>query len=487
MWNAMWKLFLEKQERGTSWDQLGYTTMFQALQGLARRQAGQPDKLNHVLVGPMARELWEDAVKTLEGKNADEGGLDNFLATFGVGALMHGRPEDQRFAMELIPTLWSLTPLPSVSPVIDQPTTSPADSGMETDSPAIRLPSLKIDVHTATNLLRSLTTASRPTLASHYATVLLSRPRLRREADPPFLYACATAFADTGDITAVLDLLQKHAHFPPQGGWRAGLWYDCLTAARWARLEGEGTGKGDWEGIKSVLGYMGILPKPNIQRAEAEDWKRKPSAPHTPYTVPLDAKSMTIILKTALGRNKAEVTEAVKILDKAGVEVVMKIYEQAMRLGEGSANSKKWEWSKELCKDMGRALEGLGEKDLRSCCGQATRDVVSRISTTKLSAIGGGDDISQGGQRYVAEDMGSRDASRSAWRAEDRGRGMRGSNRLERGSERMSQGPWRDEGKEKEGRVRREGENNGRIGRGSWRDERGSEANRSGLQLSWKR
>lgn len=388
MWEEMWSLYQETKGKGEVWDRVGYTTLFQALLSLSRRQVAEAreggDKRSQVMVGPMARELWDDMVQTLEGKRSDEGGLDNLLAGLGVGTLLMGRPEDQRFAMSLIPALWDLTPLPSASPP-----DSTVESATETsDAVPPRLPNLKIDIKTATSLLHSLSTASRPTLASHYASLLLSWPRLRREADPPFLYAAATAFADTGDITAVLDLLQKHGNRPPTGGWKMGMWYDCLSAARWARIEGEGGGKGDWEGMKSVLGWMGVIPKTASPASEVEgdqDWKRKRAStgPITQTKVELDAKSMTIILKTALGRNKAQVVEAVQILEKAGVENILRRYQHERTGGEGRHLEKRWEWSKELSRDMGRALEGLGERDLEVYSSNGARHVVGQLLRVK--------------------------------------------------------------------------------------------------------
>jgi hypothetical protein len=189
-----------------------------------------------------------------------------------------------------------------------------------------------------------------------------------------------------------------------------GFWHDCLTAARWARVDGAGGLKGDWEGIKAVLGWMGVVPK--AQAPVADEWKRKPSVhrPDTSKPVRLDVKAMTIILKTALGRTKAQVMEAVGILDRAGLGYILREFEgetNAVRAWEEvrGKDGNRWEWTKELSKEMVRALEGLGERDALAVCESGTIEVVERLYTRekrreRSTPHGGGD---KGGSRDVQE------------------------------------------------------------------------------------
>lgn len=394
MSNEMWTVYQEAKGRGEVWDRVGYTTLIQALLLVARRQAadtksGGIKQEKKVAVGPMAREVWDDAVKYLGGKKGEEGGLDNPLAVLGVGMLMMGRPDDQRYAMGLIPAIWGLTPLPTSSAPSPIPITSPNDIGAPSTatseiSPSSTLPRLKLDVKTATTLIQCLTSASRPTLAAHYASILLSTPYIRRRADPPFLYACTTAFADTGDPTSVLDLLNTFA--PPATGWKLGFWYDCLTAARWARSEGGGGGKGDWESMRSILGWMGYI-KGIIQRpgeggrkggkdVTGNQW---PNVGMWEMNKPeLDAKGMTIVLKTALGRGKGEITEAMGILERAGLGGVLGKYQDKLR--EGERVEKKWEWYEELSKEVVRATDRAGGE----CLSRETAEMVRCVQRLRV-------------------------------------------------------------------------------------------------------
>lgn len=412
LYGEMEKIYLSMDASGVlAPDVITYTTMFHALRTAHARRAQPQGKQSEpgergigngangasgvspqadgdvgetVAIGPAARLLWDQVVRRAgqKGSPGQAFKIDNDLAILAVQCLSLGRPEDQRLAVALIPHLWSLpqvadtTVASKTSTTISNPSTASSPGPGSPPSPRIltsnsnpslpshmsTLPTLPLTLPIATSLLSTLIQAQKPTLAAHYAHVFLLHPALRRP-DRPFFSRAIRAFADTGDVAAVLSVLERRM----PDGWGREVWGDALTAARWA---------GDWAGAKEIWKMMtGRVPGRTVEShatrggegSHGSKIRRPVSRVLGGNTYDPSPKSMSLLLKVSLNKGNRDVQTALDTFESYGVGFFFPPIESRSEEGAGASARKEDKadvvWKKELARDVRRAGERLLEKE----------------------------------------------------------------------------------------------------------------------------
>jgi hypothetical protein len=231
----------------------------------------------------------------------------------------------------------------------------------------------------ASSLLTILIAAQKTTLAAHYAHVLLLRPELRRP-ERPFLGHAIRAFADVGDVEAVLNVLERRM----PDGWGMDIWGDALTAARWAA---------SWDGARDIwLRMTGRSPgKSTMTRGEGKtktnrDKDRSKSTIVDGKTYDPTAKTMSLLFKVSFNKGNREVQTALDTFESYGVDFFFPATgawsEEGTRARTRKEDRADVVWKKELAKDVRRAGERLLEKEQdverRERIGRVLRSVAAR-------------------------------------------------------------------------------------------------------------
>ncbi|KAK8865982.1 hypothetical protein IAR55_001132 [Kwoniella newhampshirensis] len=331
LWEEMQRVFAGMDLEGSlAPDTVTYTTMFGSLYHVyrARERERENGKIT-LAIGPTAKGLWDQCVRQYTRKSNDSSAgnkgkmmdqtrqLDNVLLTHVLRCLLRGRPEDQRLATSLVNEIWSL-------PSPGQTTLSSSDQSTASSS---NLPKLNIDVKAATSLINLLSSIRKPTLATHFTLFFLSMPTLKDQLDLPFLNSAIRVLSETGDVQAILSIIESYQ--PPTGaeGWPVSTWKAALTSARWA---------GDYTSAVQIFRrathlsegaettdprdksnrtrpYLWSTPNRQARDVRGVLWAR--SRP-----IPVDAQLMSILLKTGMQKSNKEIKEVLSIYRHLGGE-----------------------------------------------------------------------------------------------------------------------------------------------------------------------
>ncbi|WVQ70903.1 hypothetical protein IAR50_000428 [Cryptococcus sp. DSM 104548] len=382
MWNEMQSVFLSLDNEGPlSADATTYSIMFTTLyhvhRSLERAPNGQAQALK---IGPAARGLWDQCIRQFAkvGKGSSRR-VDNVLVAQYLRCLMRSRPEDHRQAISVAEQIWDLpspghaAPASAATPTLSKPSITP------TTAP---LPKLSIDVKSATALISALHTARHPTLASHYTHLILANKQMEPQFDLEFLKISILALSSTGDVQAVLGVLDTYQ--PPgagKNGWSRDTWRAAITAARWAgdysaalsifqRATHLSTGVGHIRAdpsdkVPKVASYIWSTPNGKAKDARGVTWVK-------PDKMEADAQFLGILLKTALQKSNKEVASALEIFFHLGGEGAFFVWPftegsseplllRTLALRGVTASARKALLDRvELAKDVVRAAERVG-------------------------------------------------------------------------------------------------------------------------------
>ncbi|WVR05946.1 hypothetical protein IAU60_002973 [Kwoniella sp. DSM 27419] len=213
-------------------DTVTYTTMFASLYHLhiarAWQQQGKTGEkvIAAPAIGLVARGIWDQCIRSFAKIDGDPSRrIDNELFLQALRCFLRGRPEDQRFALELVQHVWSL------------PSPGQATLAGATSRPPVHLrhlPTLSPNLHAATALLQLLTSISKPHLATHYTTLFLSNPAMQRSFDQRFLKTAILAYSECGDVAGILSVLDGYQPMSGLAGWDLQTWRAAVQGARWA-------------------------------------------------------------------------------------------------------------------------------------------------------------------------------------------------------------------------------------------------------------
>lgn len=372
MFKEMDKVFLALPTTGPlSPDIITYTTMFSALYDDLNRRGRDAksgsDRSERSMTNPSG--LWtrmcrqysstDDHVHTgADGLRS----IDESVVLIALKCLSRGDQSSQRTTMDIIDTIWSL-PRPSspssynATPVLRGPTGS-------------ALPKLPLSIRAATTIM---SVCPKPTDRSHYAQLFLDRDELRKEIDTPFLIAAIRALSETGDIETVQDILDNYQPRQPNH-WPLSVWHDALTAARWSKSEDQGLrSQPDFQSALKVFRRMTHLPagvedgeregtyeadSPNGKSSDMRGikWARSPP-------IEADPKSISLLIKIALGRGWREVEQAVNVYQYLQSGLSSADDGQGHLQGRRAKMGGKRQWDLELAKDVERACERLLERE----------------------------------------------------------------------------------------------------------------------------
>ncbi|WVF70518.1 hypothetical protein IAT40_005308 [Kwoniella sp. CBS 6097] len=358
LFDEMQKIFISMDTEGPlSPDTVTYTTMFASLYHThinQLRSLGQTGKSTRTdmmsqldsSIGPTARGIWDRCVRQFEKLHSDKSRrIDNELLIHVLRCLLRGRPEDQRFALNLIHQLWSLpppgqsnfgSPSPTSLPTSSETPQLSPDSAISaaskskltsTSSQARGLPKLEPNLESATALIQALYALNKPNLGTHYTTLLLSNPKVSFAADVRFLQSAMNVYASTGDVSGLMNLLDSFQISSGRQGWDVKAWRAAITGARWA---------GDFEAALSILRravhlptgvedddpqtktsntqpYKWVTPNGRSEDMRGVRWVR-------PQPTPVDAGMLSNLLKTAMQKSNKEVKMALNIFEYLGGE-----------------------------------------------------------------------------------------------------------------------------------------------------------------------
>ena len=383
MFEEMDKAFLALPTTGPlSPDTISYTTMFSALYDDLNRRSRDLRESRNLRDASDTRQVTSSAMG--ERSTTSPGGLwtrmcrqyasiddiggadrertmDESVVLLALKCLSRGDQSAQRTSMDIIDTIWSL-PRPS----------SPSSSHLTTPqlrSPTgFNLPKLLLSIRAATTIM---SVCPKPTDRSHYAQLFLERPELKRDIDTPFLIAAIRALSETGDVETVLDILDNYQPRQPNH-WPLSVWHDALTAARWSRSEEQGMkSQPDFLNALKIFRWMTHLPK-GVEDGEPER-RYEEGTPNgkssdmrgikwsTSPAIEADPKSVSLLLKIALGRGWREVEQAINVYQyvTSGPSTTTAPNEKRR---EGRMAGKR-QWDLELAKDVERACERLLERE----------------------------------------------------------------------------------------------------------------------------
>jgi len=336
-WDDMERIYLAMDTEGPlAPDNITYSLMFSALLSRQQQQkvefaspitAPKPGEARSptpkpVDVGSTARPMWERAVRQIHPINRElrlgARQIDTELALLAMQCLLAGQTPDQRLAIALIPFLWDL-PTPGSTVVASSTPRSereiPRSNAKEVPPYMLSLPRLAIDSRAAKTILSMLNRANQATLAAHYAEHLLNTPDLRRHIDWGVLQTCIHALSNTGNIDSILHILDTYQPTTGVDGWPRHIWTNALTAARWstkfpAALQIFRRMTHLSPGFEHGSPTKFTWTPPNRQPVDIQGRRWIPPRPLQP-----DAKSMSLLLKTAMSRdNLREIRQAWTVL-----------------------------------------------------------------------------------------------------------------------------------------------------------------------------
>jgi hypothetical protein len=371
MMGEMEKVFTAMPTSGPlSPDSITFSTMFS---GLYDKLSKKPDPRDTndgqvtMTKGLTASSLWNQAYRQFRdaesSRSSDKRKIDEELALIALKCLSRSDYKSQQQTMQIIDALW---PLP-------RPNDKRTPSQIRLAPPTHSIPHLPLTIRAATTIMA---VCPKPTDRSHYAHLFLLRPELQKHIDTPFLITAIRAFSETGDSPAVLEILQSYQPRKPNH-WPPAVWHDSLTAARWSVSVEQGMKTlPNFEAALKIMRMMAHLPPgvedgkitgpyiaapPNGKPVDAMGVKWIKSEP-----VEVDAKPMSIFLKTALSRGYSEIQRAINVFNHLDGTKLLDL-EGARRVADkdvDASDRKGRQWGLDLCRDVERACERLLERDL---------------------------------------------------------------------------------------------------------------------------
>jgi hypothetical protein len=371
MMGEMEKVFTAMPTSGPlSPDSITFSTMFS---GLYDKLSKKPDPRDTndgqvtMTKGLTASSLWNQAYRQFRdaesSRSSDKRKIDEELALIALKCLSRSDYKSQQQTMQIIDALW---PLP-------RPNDKRTPSQIRLAPPTHSIPHLPLTIRAATTIMA---VCPKPTDRSHYAHLFLLRPELQKHIDTPFLITAIRAFSETGDSPAVLEILQSYQPRKPNH-WPPAVWHDSLTAARWSVSVEQGMKTlPNFEAALKIMRMMAHLPpgvedgeitgpyiatSPNGKPVDAMGVKWIKSEP-----VEVDAKPMSIFLKTALSRGYSEIQRAVNVFNHLDGTRLLDL-EGARRVADrdvDALNTKGRQWAVDLCRDVERACKRLMEREM---------------------------------------------------------------------------------------------------------------------------
>jgi len=365
MFQEMEKTFTAMPTSGPlSPDSITFSTMFSGLFDKLSKKSHSTEESTPVK-GLTATTLWNQVYRQFresDTRQSDKRKIDEDLALIALKCLSRSDPISQRQVMEVIDALW---PLPRPND-----TRTPAQIRLMPQTQRASLPHLPLTIRAATTIMA---VSPKPTDRSHYAHLFLQKPELQKSIDTPFLIIAIRAFSETGDIQPVLDILDSYQPRQPNQ-WPVAVWHDALTAARWSVSEEQGMkNQPDFEAALTILRRMSHLPpgvedgdiqgsytgeSPNGKPVDVMGVKWAKAAP-----VEVDAKAMSLFLKTALSRGWRDIQRAMVVFQYLDGTKLLDI-EGARRVSDREAQAGGRQWGVDLCRDVERACERILEKEM---------------------------------------------------------------------------------------------------------------------------
>lgn len=400
MWKEMEGVFLAMDKEGAlAPDQVTYYIMLNTANEMDHYRRGPGEfkaALPEIDVGAVGRGYFDQAVRRL-CTSKTERGIDNGLALAALSCFAAGSPADQRVAEDLVPRLWNL-------PAPGQPASAGGVNGTYNLPKAWTdvLPTLNLDVRTATSLLSTLRRLGNKSLVAHYTRLMAEDTTLRRNADLALLRVLAHNLAYAGDADgaqAILDTFQ-----PPSGpdGWPVDVYLGVLGAARWAA---------DWDVALSTFRRMVALP-PGVERGEQtgeyvwtppngskSDVRRRLWVEPRPHRV--NATSMSLLFKTALAAHKRTgikpLRAAADIYEWYGPATFFSVRTSAGDVDMNAGEAKHWDLSRRDigaiadAVDLARDLEIVAERliELPRAPGDVERHEAMRRDAQRVVRIWG--------------------------------------------------------------------------------------------------
>ncbi|GMK57633.1 hypothetical protein CspeluHIS016_0404670 [Cutaneotrichosporon spelunceum] len=360
MWNEMEAIFLGMdREPPLAPDGATYYTMLNTANNVDHyRRSMKDDTLPSIDAGSIGRAYWDQAVRS--GVDVDER-----MALAALSCLAAGSPADQRVAEELIPRLWDL-------PAPGQPASATGAKGTYSLPRAWdSLPTLTLDVRTATTLLSTLRRMGNKSLVAHYTRQIADGP-LARGADLALLRVFVHNLAFAGDADGASAILETFQ--PPSGsdGWPVDVHLSVMGAARWAS---------DWDIALSTFRRMVALAPAAEGRAGKYVWKapngRAQDVRGRPWVTPrphaVTPTAMGMLFKTALAvkSDTRPLRTANDIYEFYGPDAFFEVRTSAGVVDMNAGEAKHWDLSRrdygligdavELARDLEVAAERLAE------------------------------------------------------------------------------------------------------------------------------
>lgn len=267
-----------------------------------------------------ARQLWDRACRQLDGQDGRQV-MDEDLALIALTSLCKADGASQRLAKDLVPLLWHVSP-PGKAVMSSNDL---AELRKKHNLPST-LPRFDVTVKAATVIISHL---PHPNDRAHYAQAFLHHPTLAKgKVDMVFLTSAVRAYSTTGEVHEIISIFDSYQPTGPNNhavpSWPTPIWNDALTAARWSTAEGKGMrNEPDFTTAIDIFRRMTHLPlgveaglitgpyvwaPPNGRHVDVRGLKWMRPVAQIP-----DAKTVSLLLKTSLGRGWRESQQAFRI------------------------------------------------------------------------------------------------------------------------------------------------------------------------------
>lgn len=238
--------------------------------------------------------------------------IDESLVVAMLQALGKGRPEDKELAAALIPHIFGLPPVKSLSRVPSAVPINLNQTTMAVPPSMAQLPVLKLSVAGATSVLSLLNKLEQRELAAHYAAYFLRERKagLFDSFDDTFFQTAIHVLSNVGDIRNIEHIMTNYMPNSRQHGWPLFVWTNAVIAARYA---------GEWAAARDVFRRMTHLrygvenghsaaelqfkwTPPNGKRQDVRGRRWLAMDARTP-----DPRIMSQLLRTAIGLEEPSV------------------------------------------------------------------------------------------------------------------------------------------------------------------------------------
>ncbi|WVW82375.1 hypothetical protein I302_104382 [Kwoniella bestiolae CBS 10118] len=324
LWEDIYTTFLSMDTTGPlSPDTITYTTLFASLHHihLVRSRQTKVDQ-KQINIGPISRGVWDQCYRQFsKTKGERDRSIDTDLFSHALRCLIKGRPEDQRFAIQLINDIWELPPPGQSKLASTSASTSHSITGNGIGTTIKQRPT----VQSATSLIQGLSYTKQTVLAAHYTTLFLSIKEIQQSVDIHFLKSAISALSEIGDIGGIMGILDSYQ--PPTGveGWDNQVYQYVLQGARWAgdfpnalKIFKRATQIGDIVEDTSPAdkslpekGYEWVTPNGSMVDSRGIRWIR-------PKPIKPDINILSILLKISVGANNEAIKKVLNLINHFG-------------------------------------------------------------------------------------------------------------------------------------------------------------------------